>query len=388
MELLHFIVWDPDPSIFSIFGLDVRWYGLMFAVGFLIGQQIMFYLYRQEGKPAQDVETLTIFMVVATIIGARLGHVFFYEPDKYLSDPIQILNIRGGGLASHGAAIGILTALFLYVNYLIRFHKGKFEVKKRKRPGQSYLWVVDKVVIVTAFIGALIRIGNFMNSEIVGMPTQTPEYGVVFGHWLEESIVRNSQGQIVSAEASAEESGRWNERFEAPVLLELEFRKGIDTAAAAQYIRSDIQQMVRYQSRGEAFFTDPGPEPLPYSLQQRSGVVSARVVANGVPRHPTQLYEAASYLFIFFLLFAIWSRYKGRAPEGLLFGIFLVTLFGFRFIWEFMKENQVAFEEGMVLNMGQWLSIPLVLAGVYFILQSLRRKRSEEPPVPSQQKVS
>jgi phosphatidylglycerol---prolipoprotein diacylglyceryl transferase len=379
MDLLHFIVWDPDPSLFTIFGLDIRWYGLMFALGFLIGQQIMFYMYRQEGKPAQDVETLTIIMVVATIIGARLGHVFFYEPDKYLSDPIQILNIRGGGLASHGAAISVLLGIYIFVNYLIRIHKGKFEAKKRKRPGQSYLWVVDKVVIVTAFIGVLIRIGNFMNSEIVGKPTETPEYGVVFGHWLEEAIVRNSQGQILSAEASADESGRWSNRFDAPVSLDLEFRKGIDTAAAAAFIRRDITQMVWRQSQGEAFFRDPGPDPLPYSIQQRSGVVTARVVVDGVPRHPTQLYEASSYLLIFFLLFGIWYRHKGRTPEGLLFGIFLVTLFGFRFIWEFMKENQVAFEEDMALNMGQWLSIPLILAGVFFIIYSLRQRNTAEP---------
>ena len=380
MEVLQFIVWDPDPELFTVFGIDVRWYGLLFALGFLIGQQIMFYLYRQEGKPEQDVETLTVFMVLAVIIGARLGHVFFYEPEKYLSDPIEILNIRGGGLASHGAAIGILTALYLYVNYLIRFHKGKLEVKRRKRPGQSYLWVVDKVVIVTAFIGALIRIGNFMNSEIVGEPSGS-DYGVVYGHWLEDVSKYYSQGAVTSAETHPEEGQQWKEKFNAPVRLELEFQRGTDSVQAATFIQTSLKQALTNGPRAERFFDHPAGEPLPYTLQQRSGIITASVITNGLPRHPTQLYEAASYLLIFLVLFLIWSRRKQDTPEGLLFGVFLITLWSFRFIWEFMKENQVEFEEGMALNMGQWLSIPLILAGFVILFYSLRKKPEKEKEV-------
>lgn len=377
MDLLHFIVWDPDPEIFSILGIDVRWYGLLFALGFLIGQQIMFYMYRQEGKPAQDVETLTIFMVIATIIGARLGHVFFYEPDKYLSDPLEILNIRGGGLASHGAAIGILTALYLYVNYLIRFHKGKFEAKKRKRPGQSYLWVVDKVVIVTAFIGALIRIGNFMNSEIVGEPTGS-NYGVVYGHWLEDAAKYYSKGAVTSAETYPVDGAEWQGGYDAPVRLELEFQRGSDTTQIVYFINNTLKSSLIDGPRGERFFSQSAHEPLPYTLQQRSGIVTAHVFVNGIPRHPTQLYEAFSYLLSFLILFLVWYRYKERTPEGLLFGLFLILVFGFRIVWEFMKENQVAFEEGMALNMGQWLSIPLVLTGVIILIYSLRNQPKEQ----------
>lgn len=377
MNVLQFIVWDPNPELFSLFGIDVRWYGLLFALGFLLGQQIMFYIYKQEGKPAEDVETLTILMAIATVIGARLGHVFFYEPEKYLSDPIEILNIRGGGLASHGAAIGILATIWLFVNYLIRFHKGKFEVKKRKRPGQSYLWVVDRVVIITAFIGTLIRIGNFMNSEIVGEPTGS-DYGVVYGHWLEDAAKYYSQGAITEAETYPEEGTQWQEQIENPVRLELEFQRGTDTTQAAFFIENTLKRTLVEGPRSERFFTQEATAPLPYTLQQRSGIVSASVIVNGLPRHPTQLYEASSYLLIFLLLYLIWYRYKQHTPEGLLFGIFLITLFGFRIIWEFLKENQVAFEEGMALNMGQWLSIPLVLAGVFILFYSLRKKPKKE----------
>lgn len=382
MDVLNFIVWDPDPELFSVFGISVRWYGLLFALGFLLGQQIMFFMYRKEGKPVQDVETLTIFMVVATIVGARLGHVFFYEPDKYLSDPIEILNIRGGGLASHGAAIGILTAIYLYVNYLIRFHNGKPEVKKRKRPGQSYMWVVDKVVIVTAFIGTLIRIGNFMNSEIVGEPTGT-EYGVVYGHWLEDAAKYYGRGAVTSAETYKAKSSGLVESYEAPVRLELEFQRGVDTTQASAFIQNSLKTALVNGPRAERFFDQPADAPIPYNLYQRSGIVTAEVFVNGIPRHPTQLYEATSYLFIFFLLYLIWYRKKENTPEGLLFGVFLITLWSFRFLWEFLKEEQVAFEEGMTLNMGQWLSIPLILAGVVILVYSLRKKSTHKQNTPA-----
>ncbi|MEQ8575594.1 MAG: prolipoprotein diacylglyceryl transferase, partial [Fulvivirga sp.] len=157
MSFLSFIIWNVDPEFFTIPFLDrpVRWYGLLFALGFLISQQIMFYLYRKEGKPEKDVETLTIYMVIATILGARLGHVLFYEPDKYLANPLDILKIWEGGLASHGAAFGILFALWLYTKYDIKL---KFfwiikdligipysaSAKKVTRPNQNYLQVVDR----------------------------------------------------------------------------------------------------------------------------------------------------------------------------------------------------------------------------------------------------
>ncbi|MEO0333586.1 MAG: prolipoprotein diacylglyceryl transferase, partial [Bacteroidota bacterium] len=203
LSLFEFIVWTANPEVFSWDNWSPRWYGLLFAAGFLISQQILFYIFRKEGHKESDVETLTVFMVIATILGARLGHVLFYEPAKYLSNPLDILKIWEGGLASHGAAIGILFALFLYSNYDIKFDFTKFkgQMKRQKRPGQSWLWVVDRIVIVVALTGGLIRFGNFMNSEIIGKPTNS-DYGVVFGHSLIE-ILENTQGiESVAIEAS------------------------------------------------------------------------------------------------------------------------------------------------------------------------------------------
>ena len=146
-SLLSYVVWDPNPAIFSGFE-RMRWYSMLFALGFIISQQFMVYFFRTEGQKEELVDKLTIIMVVATIIGARLGHVLFYEPEKYLSNPLDILKVWEGGLASHGAAIVILLSLWFYA---------------KRTPGQNYLWVLDRIAIVTAMTGALIRFGNLMN---------------------------------------------------------------------------------------------------------------------------------------------------------------------------------------------------------------------------------
>jgi prolipoprotein diacylglyceryltransferase len=147
MNILSAIIWDASPDIFSFeipfigSTLTIRWYGLLFASGFLIGQYIMLKIFKAEGKPEKDIDAMTLYMIVATLVGARLGHCLFYQPDYYLANPIEILKVWEGGLASHGATIGILLGLYLY---------------SRSRPDQSYLWVLDRIVIVVALGGALL----------------------------------------------------------------------------------------------------------------------------------------------------------------------------------------------------------------------------------------
>ncbi len=268
LSFLQYITWDVSPEILDTEYFSIRWYGLLFALGFLIGQQILIHIFRKEGKPESDVETLTVYMVLSTIIGARLGHCLFYEPDYYLSNPIEILKIWKGGLASHGATIGILFALWLYA---------------RKKKDQSYLWVVDRIVITVALAGCCIRLGNLMNSEIIGLPSDVP--------WA--------------------------------------------------FVFTAVDQL---------------------------------------PRHPAQLYEAISCLILFFFLFWYWKRKKEKTPEGSLLGIFLIYIFGLRFFYEFLKEDQVDFEKNLVLNMGQWLSIPAVLGGIIVLLIANRNARRKEAP--------
>lgn len=161
------LVWNADPVLVSLGPVMIRWYGLLFASGFLIGFFISKKIFLREGKDLADLDRLLITMIIATLVGARLGHCFFYHPDFYLSAPWKLLEIWKGGLASHGAAIGIAIGLWIY---------------KRKTPDQSYLWILDRVAISVALAGCFIRIGNFFNSEIIGIPTDVP-WAIVFARF-------------------------------------------------------------------------------------------------------------------------------------------------------------------------------------------------------------
>ncbi len=247
----------PSPT-FQYIERPVRWYGIMWACAFLFGYLITQRVYKHAGRNQEELDKLFMYVIIATVIGARLGHVLFYAPAYYLRNPAEILAIWQGGLASHGAAAGILLAMYLYV---------------KRVKDMSFLWLADRVVIVVALGGAFIRLGNFFNSEIVGKPADVP-WAIVF------------------------------------------------------------------------------PRAFPS--------------VEAVPRHPSMLYEAILCLALFILLWAIYKKYKNRPPEGSLFGIFLVGLFGVRFWLEYYKADQAAFETS-VLNMGQWLSIPLVLAGIWVL---------------------
>lgn len=259
MSPLAIFTWNIDPEIFSLGALHVRWYGLFFALAFVFGNYIMVWIFKRENLPEKYLDRMLIYMVIGTILGARLGHVLFYEAGYYLTHPLEILKIWKGGLASHGAGIGLLTASWLY---------------SRKTPNQSLLWVIDRMVIVVALGGAMIRIGNFFNSEIIGKPTDA-NWGIIF--------------------------------------------QRIDS----------------------------------------------------IPRHPAQLYESASYLLIFLMLFVIYVKTDLAEKRGFLGGFLFVTIFIARFVIEFFKENQSAFESGMLINMGQSLSIPMVLFGLALMTKSL-----------------
>lgn len=161
--LINYITWDIRPEIFTIGNFAIRWYGMLFALSFITGYFIMDHFFRHEKVSKNLLEKLATYMVVATVIGARLGHCFFYEPGYYLSNPLRILKVWEGGLASHGAAIGILIALYIFS-------------RKTKKP---YIWILDRIVIVVALAGFFIRMGNLMNSEIYGIETMVP-WGFIF----------------------------------------------------------------------------------------------------------------------------------------------------------------------------------------------------------------
>lgn len=265
-----FVSWDVTPEIINFGFWALRWYSLFWALGFIISHYIMLDIFKKDGRTPEDLDKLTLYMIASTILGARVGHCFFYEPDYYLANPLEILQIWNGGLASHGATVGILFGLYLF---------------SKNVPGITHLWILDRIVIVVALCGALIRLGNLMNSEIVGVPTTLP-WGFIF--------------------------------------LQL----------------------------GEDF-----------------------------PRHPAQLYEAISSFALFGVLWWAYLKTPIKYYTGRIFGIFCVVLFSLRIAYEFLKENQVEFENGLPLNMGQILSIPMVLVGIYCIARSKAKMQVPSNPM-------
>ncbi len=379
MHFFGFIIWTANPEIFpNVSWLPIRWYGFLFAMGFVISQQLMYYIYKKEGKPSKDVDVLTLFMIIATIIGARLGHVIFYEPMRYLKDPLSIFKTWEGGLASHGAAIGILTGIWLYSNYHIDINpfKMRFIWKRRKKEGQSFLWVVDRVVIMVALTGALIRFGNFINSEIVGIPTRS-DYGVVFARDVIDRL--EYMPQVDKVEVVKEKDTHVNESGFVPVRIIVDFVPKVkDSKLASTIVTTSIKTILSSYEYITQNIHEPFANPIRFEIKKtKNNRYQAYIDTLGIPRHPAQLYESFSTFLLFIVLFALWAKTKEKTPEGKLFGIFLVVVFTLRFFYEFIKENQVAFEDKLPLNMGQWLSIPLVILGIY-ILFNLKRFQPKE----------
>ncbi len=268
--MLSYITWDVSPVIFKLGFFTLRWYSLAFMVGFLVGYEIVARMFRHEGAPERWLGLLLMWTVAGTIVGARLGHVFFYEWDLFSQNPIKILYVWEGGLASHGGAIGVILGVIL------------FSIVTTKR---SPLWTFDRLVVPIALVGGLIRLGNLMNSEIFGHATTLP----------------------------------WGFRF----------------ANSPEW---------------QALYA-------------------------GQACHPTQIYEAICYFALFALLMWMYWRKNAEERPGLIFGVFLIGIFIPRFLIEFIKNPQEAFEQSMALNMGQWLSIPFIVAGISLIIYAMRRPR-------------
>lgn len=301
--LLNYITWNVDPVLFHLGPLQVRWYGLFWMLGFVFGYFIMRKIYRREHMPDEWLDKLLIYMLLFTVVGARLGHCLFYEPDYYLSHPLKMLAVWEGGLASHGGAIGILLCLWLYV----RGYNKSPKKDKNDRPRITFIWIMDRIVIPVCLVGALIRFGNVMNHEIYGKPTSLP-WGFVFLRGAEQFCGTVDNYTPCTSWASCCPPEEW------------------------------------------------------------------------LPCHPTGIYEA---LFCFIAMgILLWMYYKrdlGDKQPGLMFGTFLVIIFGSRIAIEFLKNVQVDFERDMTFDMGQWLSVPFVILGVGIIIWSfVKRRRLEQ----------
>ncbi|GHT63753.1 prolipoprotein diacylglyceryl transferase [Bacteroidia bacterium] len=275
MMLLSYITWNADPTAFTIpfWGREIRWYAFAFVIGFALGLWIVKKIWKNENLNQDWYDSLFLYVVIATVVGARLGHVLFYNPGYYFSHPFEILKTWEGGLASHGGTLGIIIAVWIY---------------SKKVTHKSMLWTFDRLVVPVGFVAALIRLGNLMNHEIYGHETTVP----------------------------------WAFRF--------------------------IENLPARSHRYAAIYSPPS--------------------------HPTQIYEAFFYMLTGFIcLWMYWKR-KDYKYEGLIFGIFLIGIFLSRFFVEFLKNSQEDFENGMFLNMGQLLSIPFILAGIWLVWRGLKIK--------------
>ncbi len=381
--MLTYVAWSANPEIFTLGPITVRWYGLLFALGFLLGQQVLIRMYKAEGKPESDVEILTVYMVLSTIIGARLGHVLFYEPKTFWEDPIEVLKVWHGGLASHGAGIAIFIALYIYVNYGIAFfHQGKFlNFWKRRKPGQTYLWVTDRMVVTVALAGCCIRLGNLMNSEIIGKPADVPwAFVFAFPEGTKNNILEIFPNEVENIRIKQTGGDTLIEGYHyVGANVQVLFKKDTDENTANRLTRAVIPSTLGSNDdiRKNMYVVERNIHP---TLKREGHQWEGNYNVYGKTRHPAQLYEALSCLVLFFILYGYWSRRKERTPEGSITGLFMVIVFTLRFFYEFLKEPQVDFENTLIadigLNIGQLLSIPAVAFGLFLLIWSTRKSKA------------
>ncbi|MBC6401822.1 MAG: prolipoprotein diacylglyceryl transferase [Ekhidna sp.] len=361
--MISYIIWTFDPALFTLPFTDhtPRWYGVLFALGVILAQQLGFWIFKKEGKPIKDAERLTTYIVVATIIGARLGHCLFYDPVYYLSNPLSILKIWEGGLASHGGAIGILIAIYLFSR------KYKYQ----------YLWLLDRMVIIVALTGAMIRTGNLTNSEMEGTLTGS-NVGIVYArhtydylsgiHEKVKDVRFVKGGQFVS-----EKNG------EVPITAVIEFERGYKlTSNDKSRMESLKNDMLRYVEIREHI--DFGEGALKIKTYEEDGISYVEIYMLGRVRHAAQMYEAIYCILLVIVLFRLWYKKKEVLPRGFNFALFMIILWAARFVDEFFKMNQEAFEDKLLFNMGQILSLPLAIAGIAMMIwiYTGNKKMSEE----------
>ena len=348
-----FISWNVSPNLYEGF-ITLKYYSLLFGISFLLGHFLMKKMFVAENCPEKWLDKILVYAVVGTVLGARLGHVFFYDWDYYSQNLSEIPMVWKGGLASHGAAIAIIISMWIY---------------SKKITKKSVLWILDKVVITVAIAACFIRIGNLMNSEIIGNKSESKN-AFFFQHEAENSIarffdVKNEAIQVESTENIIEIDG-----FRYPVSnLTIDLNESQLKNLNAYYQNFVAFTKKNHESSDEHYFSLEPNKEFP-KLVDNSIVTQIGII----PRIPTQLLEAFSYLFIFLILF--WGYWKRNWHEyqGLLFGLFLTLLFGVRFFIEFYKEHQTL-DGNVTLNMGQWLSIPAVVLGFVFIFIALRKKK-------------
>ena len=357
MTYLLYFIWNTNPEIIS--GLPPRWYGVLFASGFIVGSYIMRWMYKLDKRDPEEVERLTMYMVISTIVGARIGHCLFYDPVYYLSNPLKILFIWEGGLASHGAAIAIILGMVLY----------------SRKVGEKFFWVMDRIVIVVCLAGAFIRTGNFMNSEILGLPTETKN-GVIFAKSVNDILSYRFDGRVDEISFHSRE-GEINDNG-VPITIRLKYVDNlvVDEEYENNYYESNVKSfMLGYDGIKKHIYEEQGVD-LDYKLFKNKNIYYAEIYTIGIPRHPAQMYEALYCFLLFVSLLSVWYFKRQTLNDGFIFSIFMIVLWTLRIFDELLKENQVAWEDDIPFNMGQWLSVPMIILGIYIFIKTFPNKKS------------
>lgn len=305
--------WNPNEILFDLHFIQIRYYSLMYVIAFVLGFYIMKKIFLKENKPLERLDSLVIYVGLAMLIGARLGHCFFYDWDYFKDNLLEIILpfkfspefklVGFSGLASHGAAVGIIISMILFI---------------RKFPEFKLSWVLDRIVIPITIGGMFVRIGNFINSEINGkIVDKSFSFAVKFlqgESWLRPIDAMQITGQNTPKKAFEE------------IISNPEF--------------SDIYNQIPY-------------------------------------RHPAQLYEAVCYFFLFWILYYLYWKTNKRNQPYFIFGVFLIALWTIRFFVEFVKESQGGFESTLgIFSTGQWLSIPFIIAGIFLLFFNKTKAQS------------
>lgn len=255
------IVWDIDPELVKLGSISIRWYSVWIALGLIVSHHVFRHIWHREGRRAEEADLVIIVAVFFSVVGARLAHCLFYQPDYFLAHPMDILKLWHGGLASHGGFIGLFCGLALLLNVF---------------KNVSFLYLADRFMISAGIVSISLRMGNLFNSEILGKPSDAP-WAVVF---------------------------------------------------------SRVDQ---------------------------------------VPRHPSQVYEIISYVFILFVLIRIYLRPELRLKPGIILGSGLTLYSVFRILIEFTKEGQSELDQEWAFTIGQWLSVPFTVVGLLLLSGVVQR---------------
>ena len=368
MLFLPSILWDPNIFLYQGDFISVRWYSVLFISGFVIGRFLVVGAYKREKRYDTTVDLQMLYMVFGILIGSRLGHVIFYEPEILSRGIQEIFFFWKGGLASHGAAIGILSGMALY-SFKIEINSFKINFIDRLRRGYNYLQVMDRMIIAVAIGCALIRMGNFFNSETIGLQTQS-SYGVLFVNPSEERI--KSQLPFVK-KVSFYETGVFYKVGQPLLNTKIFFdNEEYKEDRIKESVKKTLINLHPEKVYANSSIINPFKGQVKYTFKRNNSNFYMEYETVGVYRHPAQLYESLIYLIIGIIMFIVLYRYTINLRHGSLLAFFFITAFGGRFFLEYFKENQVKNELlelnnllGISLNLGQLLSIPFVLVGIY-----------------------